>query len=657
MKLLLNTVLGFLLLLSANSFAQEVPLENFFKFFQADQLKLSPTGDYIAVRAEVNGRKQVYILDRKTNKITQSFTFKTNNDEAGSFFWANDERLIVSMVRKIGALDQPAFTGFYFAGNADGKRKMQLWPPKSKAGGKRKSPPKRFRVIDTLDEEPKYVLAHMYDGSKAGIYRVNIFTSSYELIEAAPKKRGGLILDRSKQARLYFYRDRSDFDRQDVYLKNSQGEWEFFKSFNASKGGISPIDFTVDNKKVIAFYDSEKEPSGIYSLDVDTKELELLHELKGDADVERYIYDFKYNDPEFVGVIRQKDFPAAEFIDFDNDKAKLQASFEAAFPDKYVSIGEPTKDGKLAIITVRSDKDPGQFYLFDNETGKLSFQMAARPWIDEKQMATRYPIKFKARDGLEIRGYLTLPNGKQKDLPMVLLVHGGPYGPKDSWFWDGESQFLANRGYAVLQVNYRGSGGRGREFQYGAYRQMGKEMQDDLTDATLWAIENGFADKNRICIYGGSYGGYAALMGVIKEPDLYQCAIGYAGAYDIAVQRDESDTATIKAGRKFLDEAWNAYNEDFVRERSPVYHVDKITAALMLVHGRDDPRTPIEGYNVLTDALDKVGHPYESMVKPNEGHGFYDRENAYEFYSMMEQFLKKHIGIKKDVIIKRVEAD
>lgn len=226
---------------------------------------------------------------------------------------------------------------------------------------------------------------------------------------------------------------------------------------------------------------------------------------------------------------------------------------------------------------------------------------------------------------------------------LVVYPHGGPHGPRDFWRFDQDAQMLASRGYAVLQLNFRGSGGYGREFMYSGYRKWGLEMQDDLTDATNWAIESGLADAKRICIYGASYGGYASLMGIVKEPDLYQCAIGYVGVYSLPMMFEEGDITDSQFGINYLNQALGTDQEDLKR-RSLAYNVDKIKAAVFLVHGAKDERVPIEQAQFLMRQLDKRGYPYELMIKEKEGHGFYKEEHRLELYERMLTFLEKHIG-------------
>lgn len=624
------------------SIAAKISVEDFFKFPQADQLKISPDGQYLAVRAEGSGKKEVYILKRSNKEVVQKFSFPQSY-EAGAFYWLNNERLLVSQSIKYGALDMPASTGVYFAGNVDGSKNYQIWPPRAKAGATSSSLPKGFNVIDLLPEEEDKILVQMYERNFPGIYEFDIYSSRFRKLETGPVKGGRLLLGSNNTALVSLGVDEDDNDLIKLYIKDSEGNWELFKTFDRQDGMLSPIQAYDNDKKMYVLSNTDGRARGVYSFNLETKQLNSVFELVGDSDVDDYIYDFQHADPELVGVQREPDYPVVEFFNKESKAYKIQAILEQSFPEKIVSVGSPTADNRYAIVKTYSDRDAGTFYLFDAKENKLSFEMKALPWIDEKEVSYRNPVSFKARDGLEIRGYLTLPPGKSEKLPAIVLVHGGPYGPKDTWQYHAESQFFSSRGYAVLQINYRGSGGRGRSFIYDNYLKMGKEMQDDLTDGTLWAIEKGIFDKDRICIYGGSYGAYASLMGVIKEPDLYQCAIGYVGAYDIKAFK-YSDIYERESGRKFLDEAWGYNDEEFSYERSPVNFVDKIKADVLIIHGKADRRTPIEHYESLEKAFEKAGKTFESIVKPHEGHGFYDMDNRIEIYSKMESFLKEHIG-------------
>jgi dipeptidyl aminopeptidase/acylaminoacyl peptidase len=267
-------------------------------------------------------------------------------------------------------------------------------------------------------------------------------------------------------------------------------------------------------------------------------------------------------------------------------------------------------------------------------------------WIKPDEMSPMKPVQVRTRDGLVIHGYLTLPKGSNgKNLPLIVNPHGGPHGPRDEWGFNPEVQLFANRGYAVLQMNYRGSGGYGNAFEGKGYRKWGTTMQDDLTDSVKWAIGQGIADANRVCIYGASYGGYAALMSVVREPDLYKCTVGYVGVYDLDAQRD-ADFMAHESGRNYLKDAYPLEKSERMAQ-SPAYGVERIKTPILLVHGEKDVRVPIKNMHFLVSQLAKVGKkPDDVIVEKKEAHGFRDLQNQVNLYTKMLAFFDKYIGPK-----------
>jgi len=294
-----------------------------------------------------------------------------------------------------------------------------------------------------------------------------------------------------------------------------------------------------------------------------------------------------------------------------------------------------------------SDSAPVNYFYFKSEQLKNgSFILSSRPKLDPKKMASTESMDIPMRDGTIIHAYLTWPNVESSEkLPVVVVPHGGPHGIRDYWGFDWEIQLLASRGYSVLQVNFRGSGGFGEAFEQAGHGQWGALMQDDITDATNWLIEQKIADPKRICIFGASYGGYAALMGVIREPKLYRCAIGTMGVYDLPLMFKEGDIADRESGLVYLRKV---LGEDLASliNRSPVHNVNKIEAKLLLIHGKQDKRAPIEHAQNLMSALDKSNKPYQWLEIWNEGHGFSYLNNRNKMYSKVLDFLDQNIGSK-----------
>ncbi|HTL17650.1 MAG TPA: S9 family peptidase, partial [Patescibacteria group bacterium] len=302
------------------------------------------------------------------------------------------------------------------------------------------------------------------------------------------------------------------------------------------------------------------------------------------------------------------------------------------------------RDGTKAILGSSNDRTPGTFYLVDTTSGKIKKLSDVAEWIDPEEMCPMRPIEYQSRDGLKIHGYLTLPLGSSgKNLPMVVNPHGGP-NLRNSWGFDPEVQFLANRGYAVLRVNFRGSTGYGKTFLKAGFKEWGLKQQDDITDGVKWAIEQGIADPKRIAIFGASYGGFAALTGLEKTPELYRCGISYAGVTDILRTIDPS-APTLTMVKMLLAERVGDPKKDRqqLKESSPLNHVDQIQVPVFLAYGALDPKVPIATARTLAKDLQKRGKLYAFMEKEDEGHGFVKEENRIEFWKKVDEFLKSNL--------------
>jgi dipeptidyl aminopeptidase/acylaminoacyl peptidase len=337
-------------------------------------------------------------------------------------------------------------------------------------------------------------------------------------------------------------------------------------------------------------------------------------------------------------------FPRYWYPDPEHPLAQLHEWLRGAFRGHDIRITSQTDDLKLAVAMISSPLMPPSYYVVDVPGRKLLIQLSSRPDLKSEQLAKVEPVEFNARDGTKIRGYLTTPRGApEKGLPMIVVVHGGPHFVYDTYGFDFEAQLFASRGYAVLQVNYRGSGGRGREFQGAGYGRWGREMQDDITDGVRWAIGDGVADPKRICIYGGSYGAYAALTGVFREPDMFRCAVGLSGVYDLPLMFEKGDIQSVQSGMNYLKTAVGTDMEE-LRRRSPVYNADKIRVPVLLLHGKLDERTPFEHAKRMREALEKAGNPPEWSTEWGEGHGFFDEKNRAAAYELVLRFFAKNLG-------------
>jgi dipeptidyl aminopeptidase/acylaminoacyl peptidase len=348
---------------------------------------------------------------------------------------------------------------------------------------------------------------------------------------------------------------------------------------------------------------------------------------------------------DVIGVSFTDGRPGMSLFDSQSADAKALVTLLNQFPGESVRFVSGTSDGRLSIVLVEADADPGTFYLYDRDAKKLTVLLSRASWINPERMAGKQPFEFAARDGLKLQGYVSFPSGQEnaKHLPMVVFVHGGPYGIRDKWDYDPLVQVMTTYGYAVLQVNFRGSSGYGDNFGRAGWGEWGGKMQDDVTDATHWAIAQGIADPQRICIFGASYGGYSALEGAVKEPDLYKCAIGYVGIYDLSLMYTRGDIPQSASGENYLQRVLGN-DMGVLARRSPIDQLDRLKAKVMLVVGDKDTRVPpVQGNNLHNELLKRhIAH--EWMEKPDEMHGFYDEANLAELYANVVRFLGANIG-------------
>ncbi|ANB19121.1 S9 family peptidase [Dokdonella koreensis] len=640
----------------AASFAEEapppIPIGDFVKRPEVEQLQLSPTGKYLAMTVPLeDGRTGLYIVDRETIKPSASILASGNN-VIDRFWWANNDRVVATLAQKFGGVDKPQPTGELFAIDADGKNSKQIFGYRSigeETGSRiRKGGDQRYASAEPLSRIPdkdKRILIGVYEWKQGGepavpmIELLDIYTGKSSIVGKGPAPGAELILDHTNEARVAKARGKDN--NLVFYVRAGRGsDWTVFNDSKESDVVMDPLMFTRDNRSVYVQVSEDAGPDGLYRIDLETRQKTLVY--RGAADPGALLITADGQDA--YAVLTQEGKTGVHVFDTASPEGRMTRALAASFPGQTAFFTNFTRDGRYGLVNVSSDRNPGDFYFFDLEQKKADYLVSRRRWIEPDQLAEMRPIELKASDGVALHGYLTLPKGTSgKNLPLVVNPHGGPHGVRDVWGYSPEVQLLASRGYAVLQVNFRGSGGYGYDFGTSGYRQWGMRMQDDVTDATRWAISEGYADPKRICIYGASYGGYAALMGAIREPDLYRCTIGYVGVYNLAMMHERGDIPNSLYGRNYLRMAVGDNREDMLK-RSPASNVDKLKAAVMLVHGGKDERVPIAQAQTLRKALDGRGYKYEWLVKDGEGHGFYLAENQTEFYTKLLAFLDSNIG-------------
>ena len=403
---------------------------------------------------------------------------------------------------------------------------------------------------------------------------------------------------------------------------------------------FNPQAFDASNKNIYVMSNIGRDKIALVEFDpVANKEVKQIY-AQPDYDLIGAYYDKKKKMLANVWWTGEK----SEDFYFDKQRDQIIKRLQKQLPGYKIYFASTDDEMKQGIMVVYSDRLRNKYYVCNFTTGEAKEIANPYPWLNEKNMASMKPITYTSRDGLTIHGYLTLPKGVEaKNLPVVVNPHGGPWY-RDGWGFNPEVQFLANRGYAVLQMNFRGSTGYGKKFWESSFKQWGKKMQDDVTDGVEYLKKQGIADPKRIAIYGGSYGGYATLAGVAFTPDLYTCAIDYVGV------------ANLFTFMKTIPPYWKPYLDQFYEmvgdpvkdsllfvEASPVLHADKIKVPMLVAQGANDPRVNKAESDQMVTALKSRGIEVEYLVKDNEGHGFLNQNNRYDFYGAMEKFLNKHM--------------
>lgn len=619
------------LLAAQNTMAGQPGLDHFFKKPAFSQFQLSPNGKFIAALAPIGTRQNIVVIDLATNK-SQAVTTVSERDVRG-FQWANDDRLLFFM-------DDDGNESFgVWAVNKDGSRPVTLVPAAT-------SRIQSTNVLNVLEDNDDWVLVESNDRRAAypDLYKLNIYTGRKIALMRNPGKLVSWFTDWDGEVIGGFYQDKLEqgFMTYDAETK----EWAEMTRARYNAPSYAPVLLNEDG--VHGYVVSNLTPEGeardrsaLYRFNFETQEMGEM------------IFEHPVVDCCGVSTTRKtKDLIAysymvgkPETVYFDPRWKSIMDGINEALPNTVNGFSSIDNDETIGVVVSSSSTQPTTYYLYDFENRQLKYLADSMPWIKSEEMAEMVPIQYTARDGLNIHGYLTLPPGSDgKNLAMIINPHGGPYA-RDVWGFNTEIQFLANRGYAVLQMNFRGSTGFGMNHQYISNRQWGRAMQDDITDAVKWAVAEGIANQDQICIYGGSYGGYAVMAGLTFTPDLYKCGINYVGVTDIPLLFKSLPDAWGAAAETLKDQVGDPKKEkEFLEEWSPSNHADKIKVPVFMAYGRQDPRVVLAHAKVMEKALKKNGIKYELMIKGDEGHGYRKQENRYDFYGYMETFLAENLN-------------
>ena len=648
------STLCLLLFAPGSGSAESSSVEDFIRYATYDDIYLSPKGSHLAVTHRRDNTEMLSVFRLPSFELVSSTRYASGLG-ISQILWASEERMLIQPARRHPTRDNFKIpTGELAAMDVDGKNRDVLWG--YNAGRDRMSLASQrggsvtwARVIDLMPEDPNrvliqnggYGLSGMKEGIRNEAFILDVRTGDARSIARSPIREAYFVPDENHQVNLLAGQNAAgDFE---VYMREPGKPFELLRTTKLNNGDIRPWAHA-QKPGYYYFLDSASHPvRGLVEWNPASDE---LHEVFRHPEVD--IADIFVAPSTRIWAIKYFDhFPYYHYPDPEHPLVDLHKALKAMFPGDDVSIIDATDDLKLALAHASGPKNPGAYFLLDVKKRALVEELEVRPWLRDTTLATVEPIEVTVRDGLSVRSYLTLPQGQVagdgERLPMIVLVHGGPHGPYDTWGFDTEAQLFASRGYAVLQVNYRGSGGRGVEFMAAGYGKWGAEMQDDITDTVRYTIAEGIADPERICIYGASYGGYAAMAGAYRDPDLYQCAVGYVGVYDLPMMFKKGDIPDREAGINFLKEALGTDSDD-LRARSPSHNADKIKAATMLIHGKLDERAPYAHAVAMRKALTAAGNPPEWLIENREGHGFRDHDNRVAMYTKLLDFFDEHIG-------------
>lgn len=634
----------------------EIPVETLFKQPAVAQVSYSPDGRHIACLQPYKRRLNIVVADTATLKPVLVTGFE-DQDVAG-FSWANNERLVFSM-------DTDGDEGFgLFAVNRDGTQPTVLVPTVAdqlKAGSHN---PRSFSILGRVPGDSRHIVATCHDSGSSTqlgnseVVLVDLLNGSRRTIASGIDKVRAWLVDRAAVVRIAITENAGRVTV--LHRASASAKWEPLISFDEDEPGWLPLGFDGDNRTLFVTSTLGRKTTAVCRFDTATKQM-------GDAVVSDEVYDtfdfagqldatmiYSESHHKVLGFVYQAAKPRVHWLD--SKFALYQQVVDRSMPQTFNRLLELSGDGQHLLIYARSDREPGVYYLLDLERKKIREFAVVRPDIDPAAMAPMRPIEFRARDGRRIHGYLTLPvGGADRKNALIVHPHGGPYGIRDEWGYNPEVQFYASRGCAVLQINFRGSGGYGFEFERAGYHQWGLQMQDDLSDGVRWAIEQGFADPARVAICGASYGGYATMAGLTFTPELYCAGVNYVGVTDLLLLAERYDENNDM--RRWFAVHIGTVGSDQQRllDTSPVRFADRVRVPVLMGYGYNDPRVPIEHGSSMAAAMKKAGKAAEIIYEKKEGHGFRKEENRIDWYRAVDAFLKTNVVAPQRFVVREGE--
>lgn len=607
-------------------------VEDYFRTPEAYSFQLSPDGKYIAyMKRRTTGERDLYLKETATQK--ESLLKEQGEDLIRGFYWANNDRILYLQ-------DKGGDENYHVYGvNVDGKNSKELTPFDGV----------RVNIIEPLKEDEEHVIVQMNKDNpqQEEPYRLNVNTGEVTklyTVNEGDAPVAGYNFDRKGNLR--------------AIIRIVDGiKTEVLYAVDGEYKRVKLTDFA-DTFSISSFNPNTENPDDAYvisNLDGDKTEIQL-YDLKQNKKI-KTVFSNDTFDVSGISLARKRDYEI-DYFSYTGEKTvvvpvsdtykKIYERLQNEFGEKqFFTIGK-TDDESQYMVAVTSDKIVGEYYLYDVEKDEVTLLYKLLPHLKAEDMASMKPITFKSRDGLTLHGYITLPNGYKngEKLPLIVNPHGGPQGIRDNWGFNPEAQLFASRGYATLHVNFRISGGYGKEFLKAGFGQIGRKAMDDVEDGIDFVIDQGWVDKDKVAIYGGSHGGYAVLRGMTKTPEKYACGVDYVGVSNLNTFMSTIPPYWEKY-RDMMYKIWynpeNPEEKIIMDEISPALHVDKIENPLFVVQGANDPRVNIDEADQIVKSLRERGVEVPYMVKYDEGHGFGKEENRLDLYEAMMGFFAEHL--------------
>ena len=638
------------LVISHPVLADAIPIEQFYTGYEFTKPSLSPDGKSVAVLHNHNGAKNLKVLDLETYEVTWITNYEASR--VNWYTWLDNNQLAFSVVDSKG---RPRLDDMFNVASRDGRRMRRL--STQEAG--RHLLQARFRAItwltfellDAMPDDPNHVLITTWNIKLnrrllkldsiptnetifSDVYRMNVNNGRMTRIVKNPGGVYQWLVDHEHNVRVGVTRE-NDLSTRILHREGKQ--WTEVMRFGHDEESVWPLEFSRDGKSLFVLSNIGRDTLALGLFDIQRGRLIQTLFAHPDVDVSGLVYSKSAQ--RLVAAIYTTDQTYYRY--FIPQRARLERSVSRLF-NGYATNITFNDDGSSALVVAANDKNPGRYYHYDADKKELRELFRVNEALPEDQLSSTRSISVKARDDVVLQGYLTVPENKKPNGAMLIMVHGGPHSVRNYWGFNPDVQFLVSRGYSVLQLNFRGSWGFGRKFERSGWYEWNAAIQDDIADAAMWAIQEGLAKEDKVCLFGASFGGYSAIMSLAKYPDLYSCAISFAGVSDLPKLYNQAQAENDMI-RQWLDTVVGAGSVSNLENASPLNYVSDIESPVLIAHGMRDSVVSVEQTRELEAELSRLGKQYLSIYYRDENHQLESVENRIDFFNRVAAFLQERL--------------